>query len=185
MPGTRDRMSPTWRAGRRVTRWRDGQFFCRHIGFEPIATARHCPQQARSVVAQSAPQLTDALHQHVVRYGDVRPDRSKQLVLRNQTTGVLDEMPENCKCLGPKDNVVIFQKETTPVQIQDVAIEPQSLCRCRRCRFAIHSRHLTIQSARPRGSGCFFRASKRPPRRPPASAPAESSDRRRQTCSRH
>ena len=121
----------------------------RHVGFEPIAAPRDRPDQARPVVSQGAAQLADALHQRVVRDGEVRPDRAKELVLRDETAGIFDQVIQDRESLGPKRNLVAVEKQAAAMQIQHIAIEPQSFCVRLRRRPGIVSGHRRAIRANP------------------------------------
>ncbi len=100
----------------------------RHGRFKSIAAARNRPDQARPVVSERPPQLADALHQRIVRDGEIRPDCGKQLVLRDETAGIFDKVSQDREGLRPKGNLVPVEKETAAIQVQDITIESQPLC---------------------------------------------------------
>ncbi len=111
------------------------------IGFKPVAAARNCLDQARPIVAERAPQFADALHQHIVRDGEARPDRRKNLVLRDEATGILHQAFKDGEGFWPKRNFGVVMKKAAAIQIQDVAIKPQPFWRSRRWRFDIAGGH--------------------------------------------
>jgi hypothetical protein len=93
----------------------------------PPLTARNRLDQARPVVPERPSQLADALHQRIVRDGEIRPDRGKELVLGNETAGIFAEVMQDREGLWPKGNLGPIKKEAAALQIQDITIEAQSL----------------------------------------------------------
>ena len=71
------------------------------------------------------PQDADALHQRIVRDGEVRPDRGKEFVLRDETAGILGEVLQDREGLRPKRDLAPVEKEAPATQIQDIPIEVQ------------------------------------------------------------
>jgi transglutaminase-like putative cysteine protease len=108
--------------GERVSQWK--RF---HGRVEAIAAARNGRDQARPVIPQRPPELADALHQCIVRDGKMRPDRSKELVLRHETARIFHQVPQHREGLRPKGNLGAVEKEATATQIEDITIKPESL----------------------------------------------------------
>lgn len=67
-----------------------------------LAAARNRPDQARSVISKRPSQFADALHQRIVRDGEIRPDRGKELALRDKTAGVFDEVMQERRSLAER-----------------------------------------------------------------------------------
>ena len=112
-----------------------------HCRFKAIATAWNRLDQALPVVPQRPPQLPDALYQSIVRDGDVRPDRSHQLVLRDQTAVILDQELQNRERLRSEHDLGAVQRETAAIQVEDVAIELQAPSRHYRRSVAVATGH--------------------------------------------
>jgi hypothetical protein len=89
-----------------------------------IAAAGNCPDQACPIVSEGAPQLTDALHQHIIRNREVRPNRSKEFIVRDKTAGIFNQVAQDREDLWPKGNLVLSEKKTAAIQIQDTAVKP-------------------------------------------------------------
>src|SRR4051794_38718219 len=68
---------------------------------EQIPAPRYGLDQAVIVVRKFAAQLADALSNGIVRNGDIRPDRIIELLLGDQTAGMVSEVFEDLKGLRP------------------------------------------------------------------------------------
>src|SRR6516165_9664631 len=97
----------------------------RHRRLKSITAAGHRPDQAWPTVSEGAPQLADALHQHIIGNREVGPNRSKELILRDKAAGVFDQMAQNREGFWPQANLVLCEKKTAAIQIQEIAVEPQ------------------------------------------------------------
>ncbi len=73
-----------------------------HLGVEQITEAGNELDQFAPVVAESAPDLPDALKQTILADMDVRPDRLHQFVLAQHALGVGCEERQHGKCFRPK-----------------------------------------------------------------------------------
>src|SRR5439155_16955077 len=93
--------------GLRPTGYHSGGFvrqgrrcFRRDRGIEQISTARYRLDQAVTVITELAAQLTNDLHDGVIRNDDVGPDRVVKLLLGNKASGSPCEVAKHLKCLG-------------------------------------------------------------------------------------
>src|ERR1051326_330939 len=76
-----------------------------HGCFEPVTAARYGLNQVRPVLAERSPQLADALHEHVVGDGQTGPDRRKELLFRDKSSGIFDQEIQQIKCLWAQDDL--------------------------------------------------------------------------------
>ena len=129
---------------RRVNRRND-----RHGRFKSIAAAGNGFDQARSIIPESSSQFAYTLYEGVVGDGQIRPDCGKELVLRNKTAGIFDEVTQHREGLWPKSNLVAIKKKAAAIQIQNIAIEAQTLRPYRRRRVGIVSGHRSVAVATP------------------------------------
>ena len=98
------------------------------IDFEPIAPPGYRLDQPLTIVGKCPPQFADTLDQHIIRDGNVRPNRSEQILLRHKSAGIFDEETQHGQSLWPQNYFAVVKKQTTTLQIQDIAIELQSPC---------------------------------------------------------
>jgi hypothetical protein len=108
---------------------------------ESIAAARHGPDEARSVICEGPSELADALHKGVVCDGEIRPDRSKQLIFGNQPARILDQIPQHSESLGPQRYFVSIDEKRAAINIMDLAVEAQLRFSGQRWRGGISTGH--------------------------------------------
>jgi hypothetical protein len=66
---------------------------------------RHRLDQARPFICKRPPQFDDALNQSIVGDGQIQPHQGKELVIRNKTAGIFDEITQHREGLWPKGNL--------------------------------------------------------------------------------
>jgi hypothetical protein len=117
--------------------------------FKSIATAGNRFDQARSIIPESSTQFAYTLYEGVVGDSQIRPNRGKELVLGNKAAGIFDEITQYGESLWPKSNLVAVKWEATTIQIQNIAIEAQTLRPYLRKRIGIVSGHHVVAVATP------------------------------------
>ena len=100
-----------------------------HWRFEPIAAPRNGPDQTRAISSECSPELADALHERIIRDSEVRPNGVKKLILGDETAGMTDEKLQHSKSLWPQRDFFSVEEETAAIQIEDIPVELQALCR--------------------------------------------------------
>jgi hypothetical protein len=99
-----------------------------HRRIKSITPAGDRLDQSWTIVPKLPPQFADALHQGVVRDGQIRPDRCKELVFRNEAAGIFDKALQDREGFRSKRDLATLKQEATAIQVQDIMIERQSLC---------------------------------------------------------
>ena len=121
------------------------------VTFKPVPTPRHGPDQALAIVPERTSQFADALHQGIVSDDEIAPDGRKQLLLRNQAVGVLDEVLQDRERLGPKLDLLPVEQEAAAIQVQHVAIELQLLGRHLRWIVRLEGDHYAVPAPQATG----------------------------------
>jgi len=93
------------------------------VGIEKVTSPGDCLDQAVLVVGKCVAQLTDALHERIVRYNDVVPDGLLKLLLLDKTAGALSQMAQYLEGFGPQFEFAAIQTQATASQVQHKAIE--------------------------------------------------------------
>jgi len=103
------------------------QVLDRDIWFEAVAATRDRFDETRPIVSEGPAKFADALHQCIVGHGNIRPNCSKQFILRHKTTGILNQVDKNAEGLGPQHDLSRPAQEAPSIQIQDIETESQAL----------------------------------------------------------
>lgn len=119
-----------------------------HSSVEPVTAARNCLDQVRAIVPEFSSQFTNALHERIVGDGQIGPNRCKNLIFGNKTTGILDEAIEHGECFRSKRNFDTVSQKAAATQIQNIAIEQQSIWWHLRRRVGIASSHHSTMQAK-------------------------------------
>jgi len=85
---------------------------------EQVPSAGNCPDEALVTVSESATNIADAMGEGFVCYGDRRPYRVDELVLRNQPAGILNKVLQDRKALGTQLHLSIIGAETAAPEIE-------------------------------------------------------------------
>ena len=120
LPGRRARLY-----ARDAGRCRAGHagFQYRHV--EYITAARDGLDDALALIGERSADVADASRQRLVRNNHVRPDRSNDLVLRDQPAGIFHEIAEHFEALGAQLDRVLPVAQRAARHVERVAREPE------------------------------------------------------------
>jgi hypothetical protein len=85
---------------------------------EQVPSAGNCPNEAPVMISKGATNIADAMGKGFVCYGDRRPYRIDQLVLRNQPAGILNKVFQDPKALGSQLHLAIVGADTAAPKIE-------------------------------------------------------------------
>jgi len=85
---------------------------------EQVPSAGNCPDEALVTVSESATNIADAMGEGFVCYGDRRPYRVDELVLRNQPAGILNKVLQDRKALWTQLHLSIIGAQTAAPEIE-------------------------------------------------------------------
>ena len=97
--------------------------FGQSLRLEPVAAARHRPDQAVAIGAKRAPQFLDALDKRIVGHKDIGPDRGDDFVLCDEPPGVFDKELENLERLRSERDVVRARPQGAAAEVKHVSVE--------------------------------------------------------------
>jgi hypothetical protein len=85
---------------------------------EDVTTPRHCLDNLLRLIAEGVPNILQALHQRIIGYCRVNPDSMDQFIFADESTIVLDQIPEDLKRLGAQSYLFLTLLQTTARQVE-------------------------------------------------------------------